>query len=134
MSTFLKVYKATPAFRIALIRARVKRARLRTLAIALGVPETALTGYLAIRPGSGELVPKASGERVIGLMSLIGRVESFAVGNESNGFNAAKWLGAWLSTPLPALGGTRPGSYLDTIAGQEFLCALLGMTESGTYA
>jgi hypothetical protein len=54
--------------------------------------------------------------------------------NGATGFNAAKWLGAWLNSPLPALGGVRPGSYLDTMTGQELLGELIAMTESGAYA
>lgn len=96
--------------------------------------EVALAADLGIRAGSSERFPLAPSERVIGLMSLIGLVEGMVAGNESSGFNAAKWLGAWLDAPLPALGGARPGSYLDTMVGQEMIASLLALAESGAYA
>nr|WP_241813515.1 antitoxin Xre/MbcA/ParS toxin-binding domain-containing protein [Herbaspirillum sp. C7C2] len=33
----------------------------------------------------------------------------------SPNFDAAKWLSNWLLSPLPALGGAAPASYLDTV-------------------
>ncbi|WP_373922110.1 MbcA/ParS/Xre antitoxin family protein [Duganella sp. Root336D2] len=38
-------------------------------------------------------------------------------------FDSTKWLEAWLNSPLPALGGVRPGSYLDTMTDQELLAS-----------
>lgn len=96
--------------------------------------ESTLAADLGIRLGSGERIGQAPSERVIGLMSLIGRVEAMVSRNGATGFNAAKWLGAWLNSPLPALGGVRPGSYLDTMTRQDVLSELIAMTESGAYA
>jgi len=67
-------------------------------------------------------------------MYLVGHVERMVAKNAAVEFNAAKWLGAWLDAPLPALGGVRPGSYLDTMTGQDLLDELLAMAESGAYA
>lgn len=134
MSFCLEIYDADPTTRIKLIRARVKRSGLRTLARKLGVRETVLASDLGIRLSGSELVPQAPSERVIGLMSLIGRLESMIARSGATDFDAAKWLGAWLEAPLPALGGERPGSYLDTMAGQELLGRLIAMFESGAFA
>lgn len=134
MSLYLEIFDADSARRIDLIRARVKRSRIRILARALGVSEARLVEDLGIRRGTSELVPLAPSERVIGLMSLIGHVEKMVARSGASDFDAAKWLGAWLDTPLPALGGERPGSYLDTMTGQELLGNLIAMSESGAYA
>lgn len=134
MNAYLDVYDAEPIHRIELIRARVKQSRIRNLAKSLGVAESTLVADLGIRLGSGERFGQAPSERVIGLMSLIGRVEAMVARHGATGFNAAKWLGTWLNSPLPALGGVRPGSYLDTMTGQYLLNELIAMTESGAYA
>ena len=55
-------------------------------------------------------------------------------GGDPAGFDAAKWLTAWLDEPLPALGGACPAEYLDTQAGQAIVSDLLAMMESGAYA
>ena len=107
---------------------------IRTLAWALGMHEATLAADLGIRYGSSERIPQASSERVIGLMSLIGRVEEITIRNGATGFDPAKWLGTWLNTPLPALGGARPGTYLDTMAGQDLLSSMIAIAESGAYA
>ena len=96
--------------------------------------EAALASDLEIRSGSSERIPQSSSERVIGLMSLIGQVEAMIAKNGATGFDSAKWLGNWLSKPLPALGGARPSTYLDTMAGQDLLGQLVAMAESGAYA
>jgi hypothetical protein len=134
MSYFQKLYDAEPIHRIELIRARVKRSRLTTLASKLGISEAVLVADLDVRRGKTALIPQASSERVIGLMTLIGRVEQMVARSGAANFDAARWLGAWLNTPLPALGGARPGTYLDTMVGQDLLNSLLAYSESGAYA
>jgi hypothetical protein len=134
MNAYLDIYTAEPVRRIELIRARVERSRFRSLAKSLGVAESTLAGVLGIRLRSGERIGLAPSERVIGLMSLIGRVEAMVARSGATSLDSAKWLGAWLNSPLPALGGVRPGSYLDTMTGQELLGELIAMTESGAYA
>lgn len=75
-----------------------------------------------------------SSERMIGLMTLVGEVEAMNLGVVPGEFNAAKWLGSWLISLLPALGGATPSSYLDTMLGQELVASLIAMAESGAYA
>jgi uncharacterized protein (DUF2384 family) len=48
-------------------------------------------------------------------------------------FDASRWVGAWLERPLPALGGSKPADYMDTIEGQEFISRLLAQSQSGAY-
>ena len=49
-------------------------------------------------------------------------------------FDAGKWLTDWMERPLPALGGSRPAEYMDTIEGQEMISRILAMMQSGAYA
>lgn len=73
-------------------------------------------------------------ERVMGMQSLIGQVQSMIDQDIAPDFDAAKWLARWLTEPLPALGGQRPASYLDTVEGQKFISNLLAMAQGGAYA
>lgn len=134
MSLYREIYDAEPIHRIKLIRDRFRRSQLRTLARDLGLQEATLVADLGLKLGKGELVPQVESERLIGLMSLIGRVEKIVAINGPSDFDAAKWLGSWLDAPLPALGGVRPGSYLDTVVGQDLLGNLIAISESGAYA
>jgi hypothetical protein len=103
MSIYVDIYEAEPTRRIELIRTRVKRSQIRTIAKRLGIRVDMLAANLGIPSGSSEHIPQSSSERVIGLMSIIGCVEAMAIRHGAKSFDAAKWLGAWLDTPLPAL-------------------------------
>lgn len=53
---------------------------------------------------------------------------------DPEGFDAAHWVSDWLNTPLPALGGHHPATYMDTAEGQKLVSNLLAMVQSGAYA
>lgn len=134
MSAYRQFFDAEPVRRIELIRSRVKPSRIRSLAKSLGVGVSTLAADLDVRLGSSERFGQAPSERVIGLMALIGRVEAMVARHGATGFDAAMWLGAWLNSPLPALGGVRPATYLDTMTGVDLLDQLIAMADSGAYA
>jgi putative toxin-antitoxin system antitoxin component (TIGR02293 family) len=74
-------------------------------------------------------------ERVIGIARLVGQAQSMV--QESGGpadFDSAKWLAGWLDRPLPALGGRRPGEFMDTAEGRALVSDLLAQQQSGAYA
>lgn len=74
-------------------------------------------------------------ERLVGLIKLIGQVESIV--RESGvpeGFRAAKWFSDWIEQPAPALGGLKPEEFLDTSDGREAVSRLLSQIQSGAYA
>lgn len=74
-------------------------------------------------------------ERLVGLVKLIGQVESIV--KESGvpeGFKAAKWFSDWIEQPAPALGGLKPEDLLDTSDGREAVSKLLSQIQSGAYA
>ena len=74
-------------------------------------------------------------ERVMGIARLVGQAQSLV--QESGGpadFDAARWLAEWLDSPLPALGGRRPGEFMDTAEGRALVSDLLAQQQSGAYA
>lgn len=82
-----------------------------------------------------QLLSHGDSERVLGLLRLIGQVDVMVKesGDPTN-FDAAKWLADWLEAPAPALGGHRPGEYMDTVEDQQLISQLLGQMRSGAYA
>jgi uncharacterized protein (DUF2384 family) len=57
-----------------------------------------------------------------------------AESGDGSRFDAHKWIGDWLESPLPALGGLKPADYMDTMEGQEMVSTLLAQAQSGAYA
>jgi len=49
-------------------------------------------------------------------------------------FDAKAWLEEWINQPNPALGGAKPVSYLDTMAGRLLLRNLLLRSQSGAFS
>jgi putative toxin-antitoxin system antitoxin component (TIGR02293 family) len=77
----------------------------------------------------------AEGERVLGVGRLLGQVQTMVreSGNRE-GFDASAWLSAWMSAPVPALGGARPLDLMDTMTGQALVSQVLAQMQSGAYA
>ncbi|HAK92242.1 DUF2384 domain-containing protein [Pseudomonas syringae pv. pisi] len=74
-------------------------------------------------------------ERVLGVGMLIGMVQTMVQqSGDPDGFDAARWVAGWLASPVPALAGATPASYMDTIEGQRLVAELLARTQSGVYA
>ena len=136
------IYLMNAADRIELIRRGVPAARLAVLSAQMGMPEGRLLALLGMSRatvsrkvrGNQPLAPDES-ERVLGVESLIGQVDTMVrESGEPAGFDPAKWVAGWLATPVPALNGRTPASYLDTVEGQKLLASLLAMAQNGTYA
>lgn len=74
-------------------------------------------------------------ERVLGIARLVGQVDTLV--RESGvpeGFDAAKWVAAWLDRPQVALGGKRPAELMDTADGRNLVSELVARMQSGAYA
>jgi uncharacterized protein (DUF2384 family) len=74
-------------------------------------------------------------ERTTGIARLVRQAECLV--RDSGGsedFNAARWVAAWLDQPLPALGGKRPGEFIQTADGRALVADLLAQQWSGAYA
>lgn len=74
-------------------------------------------------------------ERVLGIARLVGQVSTMVKeSGNPEGFDAAKWVAAWLERPHPALGGMRPAELMDTADGRSIVSDLIARMQSGAYA
>ena len=71
-------------------------------------------------------------DRIAKLIALVQRL----LEESGNGvrFDAEHWTRIWLATPLPALGGAQPISYLDSEQGYELLRQLFLRMQSGAFS
>lgn len=151
----MAVIKAVPRFeeradyfniegfeRINLIRTGVPAAALLDLTSHLRLPQEKV--LVMLRAPKSTTARKASQneplnpdltERFLGVTRLIGMVQqAIEQDGDPEDFDAAQWLGAWLQTPLAALGNDVPASYMDTIEGQKIVGRLLEQALHGAYA
>jgi putative toxin-antitoxin system antitoxin component (TIGR02293 family) len=139
--TPLAVYKASHFERIEMIRRGVPATTLNDIVRKMDVSKDSL--YVTLRfPAStmdrkirqNDTLSSEHTERLLGLERLIGQVEVMLIeSGHDEKFDASRWVGAWLERPLPALGGSKPADYMDTIEGQEFISRLLAQSQSGAY-
>lgn len=128
--------------RVELVRDGVPAELLTYLAEALGISREKLYQMIGLPRSTGDRKVREGhrldadqGERVLGLARLVGQVERMvAESGDSEDFDAAGWLAAWLDDPVPALGGRRPGELLDTAEGRALVSRLLMQMQSGAYA
>jgi putative toxin-antitoxin system antitoxin component (TIGR02293 family) len=98
----------------------------------VGVPKATAEKKAA----AGELLSGSGGQAALGMARLLGIARSIVENStapEAKDFDSAKWLGQWLETPQPALGGRKPADIIDTPTGIDMVARLLGAIESGTY-
>lgn len=98
----------------------------------LGVPKATAEKKVA----AGEMLVGAGGHAALGLVRLLGVAQAIVADStapEAADFDAARWLGRWIETPQPALGGRLPADLIDTPTGHEVVARLLGAIESGAY-
>ncbi len=66
---------------------------------------------------------------------LIAQVEQIVrESGDPDGFDAGRWVAAFLDAPSPALGGRRPADFIETSEGRTVVSALIGQMQSGAYA
>ncbi len=137
-----KLYQVDPQARIAAIRHGIPATVVGQLSTTMGMSKEFLLGSLGLsratisrKEREGTVLSKDESERVLGVATLIGRVQAMVEqSGEPAGFDAARWVADWLAKPLPALGGATPASYMDTFEGQKLVGELLSMSQSGAYA
>ena len=84
---------------------------------------------------AGQPLDTPDSERLLAVLDMIELVRRMVErSGDPTGFDAARWLAAWIDTPNPALGGLPPSEYLDTHEGVQVVRRLLEQMESGTYA
>ena len=142
VTDFLQVYQSEPSARVALIRAGVPAQDAKRLLERLNVSQGPVlkslnlsTATLNRKASKAENLSSEDSERIVGMSKLIGQVETMvAQSGTAERFDSARWVANWLQTPVPALGGSRPVDYMDTMEGQGMVSALLAQMQSGAYA
>jgi putative toxin-antitoxin system antitoxin component (TIGR02293 family) len=136
------LYAATPLDRVTIIRQGVPAAEVVEISEGMGVGKERVYSILGLpratvvrKIKNNEALSPEQSERVIGLERLIGQVATMVVeSGDPTGFDAGQWVGEWLECPLAALGGAKPGDFMDTMEGQEIVSKLLAQAQSGAYS
>lgn len=134
--------QASQGERVRLIRNGVAASRILELVEAMHVSRERLLGMLNLPDASVKrkirqraMLSQEQSERVLGLLRLIGQV---AVMVEHSGdpkeFDAARWVGDWIERPIPALGGSRPADYMETLVGQTIVSQLFAQSQAAVFA
>lgn len=137
-----RLYHFDPQARIAVIRQGVPASIIGSLSSRMGMSKENLLSSLGLsratisrKEKDATVLSKDESERVLGVATLIDMVQTMVEqSGDPSGFDAARWVSAWLTKPLPALAGETPASYMDTFEGQKLVAELLSMTQSGAYA
>ena len=137
-----QLYRVDPEARSAVIRQGIPAAMVGRLSTIMGISKELLLGSLGLsratisrKEKNETALSKDESERVLGVASLIGKVQMMVEeSGDPTGFDAAHWVAEWLAKPLPALGGATPASYMDTFEGQKLVSELVSMSQSGAYA
>jgi len=136
------LYLASPAERVRLIRKRIPASHLKELADSMHILQGHLLSILNLPSASvrrksrqGAMLTTEQAERVVGLECLIGQVAVMVEeSGDTIGFDAAQWVGEWLTQPVPALGGATPADFVETMTGQKLLSGLLARSRAGVFA
>jgi putative toxin-antitoxin system antitoxin component (TIGR02293 family) len=137
------VARATPMEAVEIERKGVSGRYLKDLAKELGLATTRVFGIIDVprataekKAARDELVTGHSGQAALALTKLVALANEIVAEStdpEAEDFDAAKWLGAWIERPQPALGGRKPADLLDTPTGADVVTRLLGSVASGAY-
>jgi putative toxin-antitoxin system antitoxin component (TIGR02293 family) len=128
--------------RIGMLKAGLPAKLLATLASDMHVPRERLYAWLGIarttanrKLKGNEVLSQDEGERALGITSLVGQVQKIvSESGNADGFDAARWTADWLEQPNDALGGRRPGEFMDTADGRALVSGLVAQMQSGAYA
>lgn len=138
---FIVWNKMSVAEKIHLIRSGIPARCIGELASVMGMERETVVEFLGLshtdiarKVQLGKVLSPGESERVLGMLTLLGGVQAMIDTESAPDFDAAKWLSSWLVAPLPALDGSTPASYMDTVEGQRYVSNLLEMAQSGAYA
>lgn len=134
---------AAPAFLMDAEREGINSGNLKALAKRLGVPAVRLFQIIGVpkataekKVSTGAVLSGSPGVAAINLIRLLAMAQQIVANStspEAKGFDTSKWLGRWIETPQPALGGSKPAEILDTPTGFSSVAKILGAIESGSY-
>lgn len=138
---YLATYHASAQDRIGIIRAGITASFAKRIVDDLDMPVALTcqalhipTSTISRKSKTDAFLRADEAERILGLMRLVGQMESMAQGMEDvEGFDARAWTSHWLREPVPALGGATPLDYMGTMEGQALVSDILARSESGAY-
>ena len=138
-----EIVTAEPMEQVALEREGLRATLISDLAHAMDVPRVRIFEMMALpratmekKISSREVLTGVANRRAMNLLQLLGHTREIledSTAPEAPGFDAAQWLGRWIETPQPALGGRKPADLLDTEAGAAMVDRALGSLRSGSY-
>ena len=135
-----RIFDAERLDRVAAIQSGLEAATLRVLAEHMTWSVSSLSSSLGLaystmrrKAKDNEKLSSSDSERLLGLASLIGQVESMLTDDRPADFDAARWVAGWVGQPHAALGGRKPDELLDTTTGQSLVADVLGSAASGAY-
>ncbi len=139
---FVALYKAPALTQVGWIKRGVSARDAKAIVGELHVPQadalTALqipTATVNRKARTNAPLSPSESERVLGVGRLLGQLQTMVQeSGNPDGFDAAAWLSAWMSAPVPALGGARPLDLMGTMTGQALVSQLLAQMQSGAYA
>ena len=81
------------------------------------------------------MIGQDESDRILGIARLVAQVDAMMrESGKLEGFDAAKWVAAWLDRPQSALGGRRPAELMDTAEGRDLVTDLVARIQSGAYS
>jgi putative toxin-antitoxin system antitoxin component (TIGR02293 family) len=135
--------RAEPMEQVELEREGLRATVISDLAHAMAVPRVRMLEMMALpratmekKISSQETLKGVANRRALNLLQLLGHTREIledSTAPEAGNFDAAQWLGRWIETPQPALGGRKPADLLDTEAGTAIVDRALGALRSGSY-
>lgn len=139
---FVTLYTAPALKQVEWVKGGVGARDAKTILSQLRVPQGDTLAALQIpvatinrKAKTNAPLSSAEGERVLGVGRLLGQLQTMVrESGNAEGFDTAAWLSAWMSGPVPALGGTRPLDLMDTMTGQALVSQVLAQMQSGAYA
>lgn len=139
---FVSMYRAGPMERIGIVKRGMPARDVETMAKRMAVSKDRLLATLGMARATVDRKardnrPLSTDEsaRLLGMARLVGQVQQMvAESGTPEGFDAAEWVATWLETPLPALDGHKPATFMDTADGQGIVSTLVARMQTGAYS
>ena len=136
------LYTMSPFDRVGLVKRGIPAQTVVRIANFTGQPKERVMKLLGLprstvdrKARSNQALPIDQGERVLGLLKLVGQVQvMIEQSGDPKDFDAARWVSSWLGRPSPALGNRAPGELMDTAEGQQVVANILASARSGVFA
>lgn len=138
----LQLYHAGPMQKVELVREGIPASYVAELSRDMGISREKLYATAGLpratidrKLGRGARLSRDESECIAGIGQLIGQAQAIvSQSGGGKGFDAPSWVAQWLDQPHPALGGRRPGEFMDTSYGRGLVGDLLAQQQSGAYA